>query len=69
MLIFERSAQLELAAQQIQDPEQVRSRIDALREARGDELVGKCVGKRITDSALACVKAANAPDELEKCLY
>lgn len=68
-LIFDRSAELELAAQKIVDPGLVRERVESLRAARGEELIGKCVGKRITADALDCVQNAASSDDLEKCLY
>lgn len=68
-LIFERSAELELAAQKITDPGLVHERVEALRASRGEDLIGKCVGKRITADALDCVQNAKSSDEIEKCLY
>ena len=68
-MIFDRSAELELASQKIFDRGLVTERVEALRAARGEELIGKCVGKRITNDALDCVQNAHSSDEIEKCLY
>jgi hypothetical protein len=66
--IFERSAELELRARSVTDPEEVRRRVAEARAARGDGLVKGCVGKRITDDALRCVRGAESPEALEGCL-
>lgn len=66
--IFMRSAELELLAHDITDPSLVESRVAQVRLARGDELIEQCVGRRITDRALDCVKKAGSGDELDKCL-
>lgn len=66
--IFERSAELELRAHDITDPELVASRVEQVRLARGDELIDACVGRKITQRALECVKNAPTGDELDKCL-
>ncbi len=67
-VIFDRSAELELRAQRVTDPAMVEERVAAVRSARGDELIGKCVGRRITDRAMTCVKASQTDDEMDHCL-
>lgn len=67
-VIFDKSAELELRAQRVTDPALIEERVAAVRSARGDELIGKCVGRRITDSAMTCVKAAQTDDEMDRCL-
>jgi hypothetical protein len=66
--IFQKSAELELIAHDIEDPELVESRLEQVRLARGDALIDDCVGRKITDRALDCVKRASTGDELDKCL-
>jgi len=66
--IFERSATIELRSQNVTDPEVVRQRIEDARAARGDSLLGQCVGKRITERAMRCVRRAETTKELEACL-
>lgn len=66
--LFNRSAELELEAQNIRDPERIRQRVADARKARGERLVKECVGKRITDDALGCVKSAATVEQLDKCL-
>jgi hypothetical protein len=67
-VIFDKSAELELRAQRVTDPVLVEERVAAVRAARGEELIGKCVGRRITDRAMACVKASQTDDEMDRCL-
>lgn len=66
--IFERNAELELRLQHITDAEEVRKRIAAARERKGDELLQQCVGKRLTDRAMQCVRQAESTEELDECL-
>ena len=66
--IFEKSAEVELRAQNVSDPAQIADRIKEAREARGNELMAKCLGKRITDSAVACVRAATTSEQIDRCL-
>jgi hypothetical protein len=63
-----RSAEIELRAQNITDPKVIAERTAAFRQARGQELLGHCAGKRITDRAMQCVRTAATVDEVYKCL-
>ncbi|MFO0586806.1 MAG: hypothetical protein U0441_04675 [Polyangiaceae bacterium] len=67
-VIIEKSAELELLAQNVKDPELIKQRTAAVKASRGEELLKRCVGKRITDRALACVKSAQTPKEVDACL-
>jgi hypothetical protein len=66
--IFRRSAEIELRAQNVVDPKIVEERTAAVRDARGKELIDRCVGRRITDSAMGCVRQATTPEQVDKCL-
>ena len=66
--IFERSALIELRKQQVTEPEVVRQRTEEARATTGDELLKQCLGRRITDRAMRCVRRANTSEELEACL-
>lgn len=66
--IITKSAELELRAQNVSDPETIAKRTEAVKAARGPELLKRCVGKRITDRALACVGRASTPKEVDRCL-
>ena len=66
--IFRRSAELELLAQNIVDPKIVEDKIAEAKAVRGRELLDECVGKRITDEAMSCVRGAKTAEELDACL-
>lgn len=66
--IFTRSAEIELRAQNVTDPKIIEERTAAVREARGNELIDRCVGRRITDSAMTCVRGATTPEQVDRCL-
>lgn len=66
--IFRRSAEIELRSENITDPAEVERLVGDLRVARGDDLVKQCVGKRITDDALACIRTAKDAETFDGCL-
>jgi hypothetical protein len=66
--IFDKSAAIELAAQNVTDPAEVQKRTAAVRAARGDDLVSKCVGRRITQRAMECVRKATSAEQVDRCL-
>lgn len=66
--IIAKSAELELKAQNVSDPTVIAQRTEAVKAARGEELLKRCVGKRITDRAVVCVSKAQTPKEVDKCL-
>jgi hypothetical protein len=66
--IFDKSAVIELHAQNVTDPAEVEKRTAAVRKARGDELVSKCVGRRITQRAMECVRKASTSEQVDRCL-
>jgi hypothetical protein len=66
--IFDKSAELELRSQNVTDPAEITKRTAAVRAARGEELVGKCVGRRITQRALECVRKASTAEQVDRCL-
>ncbi len=68
MGIFEKSAEIELRGQNVTDAQLIEERVAAVRAARGEELVGKCVGRRITDRAVACVARAETNEQVDRCL-
>jgi hypothetical protein len=66
--IFDRSAAIELGTQKVTDPALVRERTDEARASQGEDLLKQCVGRRITDRAMRCVRKATTARELEACL-
>lgn len=65
--ILRRAAEVELL-QQNTPPDKIAARVEEAAQARGSELTAKCVGKRITNEAMACMRKAQTPDQLEACL-
>jgi hypothetical protein len=66
--IFERSAEIELRSLNVTDVGEMRRRIDEARDARGPELLDQCIGRRITDRAMGCVRKAQTAEEIDACL-
>lgn len=66
--IFRRSAEIELRAQSVNDPEEIERKIAEARAVKGDALLEECVGKRITEEAMQCVRRATTGAELDGCL-
>lgn len=64
-LIVDRIAETELAKQNVTDPVTVAKRKDEVVTRLDPELMKSCVGKRITDKAIACVKQAKTPEEIQ----
>jgi hypothetical protein len=73
-LIADRIAELELKAQNITDPAEVRRKKDETLGLGGatsskKELLEGCIGRHVTDKALACVRQAKTSDEIaSQCL-
>jgi hypothetical protein len=66
--IFKRSAEIELRTQNVVDPKVIEERTAAVRDARGKELIDRCVGRSITDGAVACIRQATTPEQFDRCL-
>ncbi len=66
--IITRSAEIELRAQRVTDPKAIAERVAAAKAQKGDDLLGRCVGRRITDRALACVRKASTAEQVDRCL-
>lgn len=63
--IFNKVVELELATQKVNDPQAVSKRATEARAARGEALRKRCLGRRLTDSAMACVRSAKSYDQIE----
>jgi hypothetical protein len=70
--IVERIVELELQAQRVTDPSEVaKRRGESLGAADGgkSEVLQGCIGRNITDRALACVRGATTASEItDRCL-
>ena len=66
-LIIDRNVELQMKQMQITDPATIEKRKNEIRQQMGDQLKG-CVGKRVTNGMMACVKQAQSADEIDQCL-
>jgi hypothetical protein len=72
-VIVDRIVELELKAQKVTDPTEIAKRraesIGASSDGGKPAVLEGCVGKHITDRALACVKGAETASEItDRCL-
>jgi hypothetical protein len=72
-IILERIVELELKSQKVNDPNELaKRRSEALgisSDGGKSDMLEGCVGRHITDRALACVKSAETASEItENCL-
>lgn len=63
--IFTKVVELELAGQKVSDPQTFSKRSAEAREARGATLRKSCLGRRLTDDAMVCVRAAKSYEQIE----
>ena len=66
-LIIDRNVELQMKQMQITDQTSIDKRKAEIRASMGDQLKG-CVGKRVTDKMMTCVKTAQSADEIDQCL-
>jgi hypothetical protein len=67
--IVVRMAELELAANSVSDPVQVREQVAATRESFRTRALTECVGRNIPASAMECIGRATSTDQiLSECL-
>ena len=65
--VVDRNVEVELMRQRVTDPVQIEKRKSEIRREL-DPLVKECVGKRVTDSMMACVKRADSSKEIDECM-
>lgn len=65
--VVDKNVEVKLKAEGITDPPIVQKRKEELRASLRDD-IDKCVGKRITDGMMACVKGADTAEQIDKCL-
>jgi hypothetical protein len=65
--VVDKNVELQLKALGVIDPATVAKRRDEMRGSMKDD-IDKCVGKRVTDGMMACVKNAETADKIDKCL-
>jgi hypothetical protein len=66
--IVQRIAELELKQAHVTDPTEVRAQVQATQAAFQRRAMEQCVGKRITNDALKCVRNATTAEQIvEEC--
>lgn len=63
--ILRRTAELELS-ERLGDKDLVSTELSAIEQSMREPMMKKCVGKRITESVLACVRSAKTSEQLSK---
>lgn len=66
-LIVDRNGEVMLKGMGIVDPGAVEKRKEELRTQMKSD-IDECVGKRITDGMIACVKTAESAEQITKCM-
>lgn len=66
-LVVDKNVEVKLKADGMSDPPLVAKRKEELRASLKDD-IDKCVGKRVTDGMLTCVKGAETAEQIDKCL-
>ena len=66
-VVVDKNVELQLKALGVTDPAIVGKRRDEMRAAMKDD-IDKCVGKRVTDGMMTCVRNAETADKIDKCL-
>jgi hypothetical protein len=67
--ILRTAARHELNAQIGDNPELVQKELDQIEKALHERMMKSCVGKRIREDALACVRSAKSSEEIiQSCL-
>jgi hypothetical protein len=65
--VVDKNVELQLKALGVVEPGTVAKRRDEMRASMKDD-IDKCVGKRVTDSMISCVKNAESTEKIDKCL-
>lgn len=66
-LVVDKNVEVKLKADGMTEPDLIQKRKEELRASLKDD-IDKCVGKRVTDGMLECVKGAQTPEQIDKCL-
>lgn len=66
-MIVDRNIEVKLRADGVSDPAVIQKRKDEIRPTLKED-IDKCVGKRVTESMMTCVKTAETAEQIDKCL-
>jgi small lipoprotein (TIGR04454 family) len=67
-LIVDRNVELQMKAMNITDTAAIAKKQEELRKEMKEELHGECLGRRVTDAMMACVRGAKSTDEINQCV-
>jgi hypothetical protein len=65
--IIDKNVEIQMKSMNITDPAAIDKKKAEMRAEFEADLKG-CVGKRVTDGMMECVKKAQKPDEIDKCM-
>lgn len=65
--VVDKNVELQLKALGVTEPGVVTKRRDEMRASMRED-IEKCVGKRVTDAMMSCVKSAETAEKIDKCL-
>jgi hypothetical protein len=66
-LIIDRNVEVQMKAMKLEDRDLIAKKQQELRTAMKDELKD-CVGRRVTDGMMRCVRGAETAEEITKCI-
>lgn len=67
-VIVDQTVAVKLREKNVTDPLAVAKMQEELRAEVKGEVMDGCIGRRISDSALACIKGAETQEDIVKCL-
>lgn len=65
--VVDRNVELQLKALGVTDDAIIAKRRTEMRASMSDD-IDKCIGKRVTDGMMTCVKNAPSAEQIDKCL-
>lgn len=66
-LIIDRNVEVQMRAMKLEDKSLITKKQEELRSAMKDDLKD-CVGRRVTDGMMRCVREAPTAEEITKCI-
>lgn len=66
-VVVDRNVEVQLKALGVTDPTIIAQRRAEMRASLKDD-IDKCVGKRVTDAMMTCVKGAETAEQIDKCM-
>ncbi len=67
-LIIDRNVELQMKALNNTDPAAIAKKQEEQRKELKDELRQMCLGRKVTDSMMNCVRSAKSTDEIKQCM-